>query len=161
MRFDKKDERRHFALSSPNPLVNFALNCCTTSSPVLDIYPSGSLNFLLEKAAQRYLSRHIHVEKLESKGSTLVVKVPKMLGMYYSDFGKNKKEMLQFFVPFLPLDMENGEELRIWLKEEKGKVKVKIEEEEIDWRYLCDLTQISQGGKGAQTPSPTTNFFSN
>ena len=77
-----------------------------------------------------------------------MVKVSKILGWYSSDFGKDKKGMLRYLLPYFPPEMAHLEELRKWLGEAgvgegKGrKLRVKVEQESFDWRYRCDLSQI-------------------
>ena len=99
-KFKSDDPRFPFRMREPVPLVNFALNVATVSSPPIRIYRSDSL--MDDLAANATVTLEAQVTLENPRSGVLVVRLPKILQWFYQDFGASEKFMLVALFPYLP-----------------------------------------------------------
>jgi len=92
-KFKSTDERSKFIVE-PNPLVNFALNLCTQSSPYTHIYTPEHLNQQLLNSTVEFLSSEVEISKPTSARQRTIITLPKVISHYSKDFGKDARSIL-------------------------------------------------------------------
>ncbi|CAJ2648533.1 unnamed protein product [Trifolium pratense] len=89
--FGVKDKRLKVALSSPEPLIHFAIVCGTRSGPPLRCYSPGDIDSELMDAARNFLRNGGILIDFTAK----VAYASKILKWFSIDFGKNEVEVMK------------------------------------------------------------------
>ncbi|WJX62994.1 hypothetical protein P8452_47927 [Trifolium repens] len=89
--FGVKDKRLKVALSSPEPLIHFALVCGTRSGPALRCYSPEDIDSELMDAACNFLTKGGILIDFTAK----VAYASKILKWFSVDFGKNEVEVMK------------------------------------------------------------------
>lgn len=89
------EERKKFAIETPEPLVTFALSCGSYSSPAVKVYTHRNVKDELQEAQRGYIRASVG---LTSKGKLLV---PKMLQTFARGFVEDSK-LAVWISRFLP-----------------------------------------------------------
>ena len=137
--FSKKDPRHALRLSKPEPLLSAILNCGSESCPKIRILFLGTLGNDIATAAHQFFQSHMSVTM---DRNDYHVHIPRVVGWYSSDFGKDKYHILITLLPYLSPSTSHVMELFNLLGNEKEikKVKVKVEPKAYEWRFYCDLS---------------------
>ena len=143
VRFSKKDPRKKLEITKPVPLLSFALNCGSKTSPDIVVYSGQTLLSSLKKSASRFLTKTL---TLRVEKDVLVVELAKVLVWYSRDFGESKRQFLGALLPFLPPSHSKymGELVKIVNsdKAKKGVMKLKIEPKAFDFEFGCNLSLL-------------------
>ncbi len=137
--FSKKDPRHILRLTKPEPLLSAILNCGSQSCPALRILFPISLGDDLATAAHQFFQCNV---KVQMDRNEYRVQIPRVIGWYSSDFGKDKLQILHSILPYLSTSTPHVVELYNLLGNEKEikKVKVKVEPSEYEWHFYCNLS---------------------
>ncbi len=121
--FGKHDPRLRYALKKVDPRIHFALVCASSSCPPIDIYTPEEIDRQLEISARTFLnSGGVILDK--DRGT---VKLSMIFKWYEKDFGRDKKDLLNFISPYLYRDED-----RDYLA--RNAHRLKIQYQEYDWR---------------------------
>jgi hypothetical protein len=106
-RFKPNDPRISAIVPPPvDARVHFALVCGAQSCPPIRTYSAATLDEGLEAAAEAFCSSSVRVEegKVEPGKAALppvTVRMSKIFGWYYPDFGPTKAERLRWLLPYV------------------------------------------------------------
>lgn len=95
--FGPKDNRLKVSLLEPLPLVHFALNRATRSSPALKLFTPANIDAELHFAARSFFRDGGILIDVETK----TVSLNKIMNWYSADFGKTESEILKGIVDYL------------------------------------------------------------
>ena len=120
------DERHRFRLDEPLPLVMFALNCGTASSPPIRVYRTETLLQQLIVNAKEYLNNSV---RIQGTGKERTIVLPRLVGWYYRDFGDSERVMVKTIASWLPYAKQ------VEIDQILATDKLKIKYDEYDWAY--------------------------
>ena len=118
--FDKQDPRYKLALPKPEPMIHFALNCGAQSCPPIKSYSASSIRNELKQATLAFFEDPGNL-KVDVDNHT--VTLSKILDWYKADFGKTKKQVLEWISMNMNSASENKQKLDKVI--ESGKFKIK------------------------------------
>jgi len=118
--FDKNDPRYTLALPKPEPMIHFALNCGAQSCPPIKLYTAKNIRNELKQATMSFFDDPGNF-KLDVDNNTIILS--KILDWYKADFGKTKKQVLEWISMNMNQAGENKEKLDKIIVSGKFKIK--------------------------------------
>jgi len=98
----KKDTRAQYALTQPEPFINFVLYSATASSPNISVYTPINTKAKMTMTSQEFLGREIELIGCDSYDNKQQIKLPKLFSWYSKDFGNTEAEILDSLLPYIP-----------------------------------------------------------